>query len=100
VDHAEPRVRSAANNAGAAVAFVARPSVPVTFKVAEFDGTPATAAFLIRDAEGRVYPAQAKRLAPDFFFQPQVYRATGETVRLPAGKYTVRCSRGPESLPR
>jgi hypothetical protein len=73
--------------------------VPVTFKVAEFDGTPCTAAFLIRDGEGRVYPAQAKRLAPDFFFHPQVYRATGETVRLPAGKYAVLCSRGPESIP-
>ena len=81
------------------VAFSARPSVPVTFKVAEFDGTPCTAAFLIRDGEGRVYPAQAKRLAPDFFFHPQVYRATGETVRLPAGKYAVLCSRGPESIP-
>lgn len=89
----------ASNNASATVTFVAHPSVPVTFKVAEFDGKPAMAAFLIRDAEGRVYPAQSKRLAPDFFFQPQVYRATGETVRLPAGKYSVHCSRGPESLP-
>ncbi|MFO0927131.1 MAG: CehA/McbA family metallohydrolase [Gemmataceae bacterium] len=79
--------------------FVARPSVPVTFEVAEFDGTPTTAAFLIRDAAGRVYPAQQKRLAPDFFFHPQVYRSTGETVRLPAGTYTVVCSRGPESVP-
>lgn len=79
--------------------FVARASVPVTFEVAEFDGTPTTAAFLIRDAAGRVYPAQQKRLAPDFFFHPQVYRSTGETVRLPAGKYTVVCSRGPESVP-
>ena len=87
------------NGASARVTFDARPSVPVTFRVAEFDGTPTTAAFLIRDGEGRVYPAQAKRLAPDFFFQPQVYRSTGETVRLPAGKYTVRSSRGPESIP-
>ena len=83
----------------AEISFNARPSVPVTFKVAEFDGTPCTAGFLIRDKEGRVYPAQAKRLAPDFFFHPQVYRATGETVRLPAGKYAVLCSRGPESIP-
>ncbi len=81
------------------LAFAAQPSVPVTFQVAEFDGTPTTAAFIIRDAQRRVYPAQAKRLAPDFFFHPQVYRATGETVRLPTGKYTVRCSRGPESIP-
>ena len=89
----------AKDGAGARFDFTAQPSVPVTFKVTEFDGAPTTAAFLIRDADGRVYPAQAKRLAPDFFFQPQVYRSTGETVRLPAGRYTIRCSRGPESLP-
>lgn len=85
--------------ATAKFAFDAKPSIPVTFQVREFDGNPTTAAFLIRDGSGRVYPAQAKRLAPDFFFQQQVYRSTGETVRLPAGKYTVRCSRGPESVP-
>ncbi|MFN9157809.1 MAG: CehA/McbA family metallohydrolase, partial [Planctomyces sp.] len=48
---------------------------------------------------GRVYPPQTKRLAPDFFFQRQIYRADGETVRLPAGKYSVVCSRGPEAVP-
>jgi hypothetical protein len=79
--------------------FAVAPAVPVTFRVTEADGTPATARFTIRDEDGRVYPAQAKRLAPDFFFQKQVYRATGEQVRLPAGRYTVECSRGPETVP-
>ena len=79
--------------------FVASASHPVTFRVTEFDGSPATAAFIIRDSAGRVYPSQSKRLAPDFFFHPQVYRSTGETVRLPSGRYTVVCSRGPESIP-
>jgi hypothetical protein len=55
--------------------------------------------FEIRDAQKRVYPSMAKRLAPDFFFHPQVYRESGETVRLPAGSYTIQCSRGPESIP-
>ena len=81
------------------VQFKARPSVPVTFRVNEADGSPCMASFIIRDAQGRVYPAQSKRLAPDFFFHPQVYRATGEQVRLPAGRYTVECRRGPESIP-
>jgi hypothetical protein len=90
---------SATSSASTNIAFTARPSIPVTFEVTEADGKPATAAFVIRDTEGRVYPAQAKRLAPDFFFQPQVYRSTGETVRLPAGTYRVACSRGPESIP-
>ena len=79
--------------------FTARKSVEVKFKVAEFDGTPTTASFRITDAAGRIYPAQSKRLAPDFFFHAQIYRATGETVLLPSGTYTVVCSRGPESIP-
>lgn len=86
-------------NAGSVeVTFDAAPSVPATFEVAD-GGRPPMAAFEIRDALGRVYPLPSKRLAPDFFFHPQVYRGTGETVRLPAGTYAVRCSRGPESVP-
>jgi hypothetical protein len=45
-----------------------------------------------------VYPSPAKRLAPDFGFHPQVYRADGEIVRLPDGDYTIEFSRGPESV--
>jgi hypothetical protein len=71
----------------------------VRFHVTEGDGTPATAAFEIRDHENRIYPAQTKRLAPDFSFHPQVYRATGERVLLSKGVYRVKCSRGPESIP-
>ncbi len=42
------------------------------------------------------YPAQSRRLAPDFFFHAQVYRSNGETIRLPAGTYAVEYTRGPE----
>ncbi len=71
----------------------------VTLRVRDENGKPCTAAFVIEDADGRVFPAQAKRLAPDFFFHPQIYRADGEQLRLPDGVYTIRCSRGPESIP-
>jgi hypothetical protein len=81
------------------VTFDVRPALPVTFSVRDSNLAPTVAAFTIRDALGRVYPAQAKRLAPDFFFQPQVYRFDGETVLLPSGTYTVTCQRGPESIP-
>lgn len=48
-----------------------------------------------------IYPLPARRLAakdayPDNFFQPQVYRASGEYVYLPPGKYDVIYTRGPE----
>ncbi len=48
-----------------------------------------------------IYPLPARRIAtrdeyPDFFFQPQIYRADGEHVYLPPGRYTVYYGRGPE----
>ncbi len=85
--------------AAADVAVKTVPSTEVKFTVRDADGTPCMAAFEIRDALGRVYPAQSKRQAPDLFFQTQIYRESGESVRLPRGCYTVRCSHGPESVP-
>ena len=82
-----------------AVLFDVAPSRDVTLHVHDEDGRPTMASFVIRDRIGRVYPVRSKRLAPDFFFQDQIYRADGESVRLPAGEFTVTCSRGPEYLP-
>ncbi len=76
--------------------FESEPAVLVRLGVRDQDGSPTTAAFTIRDARGRVYPSQSRRLAPDFFFHAQVYRADGETVLLQPGKYTVTYTRGPE----
>ena len=83
-----------------AVLFDSQPSIPVTFRVRDFDGAPTTAGFEIRDVRSRVLPAPSKRLAPDFFFHPQVYREDGESVQLAAGTYDVRVTRGPEYLPQ
>jgi hypothetical protein len=80
------------------VLFTALPAHPLRLLVRDETGVPAMAAFTIRDALGRLYPNPAKRLAPDLFFQPQVYRANGETILLPEGSYTVICSMGPEYL--
>ncbi len=81
------------------ILFTIQPSVDVKLHVLDESGKPATAAFQFRDPLGRVYPSQAKRLAPDFFFHPQIYRANGESVKLPAGTYNVEVTRGPEYLP-
>ncbi len=82
------------------VLFTAVPAHPLRLRVLDEHGQPATASFLVRDDAARIYPNIAKRLAPDFFFQPQVYRADGQTIDLPAGAYTVDVSRGPEYLPQ
>ncbi len=81
-----------------AVTFDVEPSHDVTLRVLDEHGRPVTASFTVEDRLGRVYPARVKRLAPDFFFQKQVYRADGDALRLPAGDYTFTCGRGPEYL--
>lgn len=78
------------------VLFSVRPAVPVSLSVLDHDGTPTAARLTIRDKSGHTYPPQAKRLAPDFFFQPQIYRHDGGTVLLPHGEYEIEYSRGPE----
>jgi hypothetical protein len=60
------------------------------------DGRPIVAAFTFRDRLDRVYPSPSRRLAPDFNFHYQVYRAGGETIALQPGQYTVSYTRGPE----
>jgi hypothetical protein len=50
-----------------------------------------------------LYPLPSRRVAaydeyPDFFFEPQVYRADGEHILLPPGKYKVTYTRGPEYI--
>jgi len=78
------------------VLFDVQPAVPITFEIHDEDGTPSTARLTIRDRHGKVYPPQAKRLAPDFFFQQQIYRHHGDVVPLPPGEFVVEYSRGPE----
>ena len=78
------------------VLFTSRPAVQVKLNVIDHDGKPTTGQFVIRDQWNRVYPARARRLAPDFFFHDQIYRHSGETVALPPGEYQVTFTRGPE----
>lgn len=80
------------------ILFTCRPAVDVTLRVLDEQGRPTVASFVIRDRQDHVYPLQTKRLAPDFDFHPQIYRADGERIKLPAGDYTVEFTRGPEYL--
>jgi hypothetical protein len=100
----QKRRRQVAASPAIAIDFESAPAVLVKFHVKDDegqslrDGKPVMASFTIKDSQGRVYPSQSRRLAPDFFFHAQVYRADGETVSLQPGEYTVAYTRGPEYL--
>jgi hypothetical protein len=78
--------------------FDCLPSRSVSFVVCDADGRGCVASLAIKDRQDRVYPPQAMRVAPDLYFQPQIYRGDGETILLPDGEYTVESKRGPEYL--
>lgn len=82
------------------IVFDCLPSSKIKLEVLDEHGKPAMASFIIKDRQNHTYPSQMKRLAPDFFFQPQIYRTSGETLDLPAGSYSVEYGRGPEYLTR
>ena len=82
------------------ILFNCKPSSSILLKVLDEKGQPTTASFIIRDKQNNIYPSLSKRLAPDFFFHPQVYRADGEKISLPVGEYTIQYGRGPEYLNR
>lgn len=78
------------------LAFDCKPSRDVILRVRDDDGRSCMASLTIKDQLDRIYPLQAMRLAPDLQFQRQIYRADGETVRLPDGEYRIETRRGPE----
>jgi hypothetical protein len=86
------------------VVFDSAPAVLVRLQVRDYDGQsrrdgqPIVAAFTFADSRGQIYPSPSRRLAPDFNFHSQVYRADGETIALQPGTYTVTYTRGPEYL--
>ena len=82
------------------IVFNIAPAREITLRVKNEKGEPAFASFLIKDRQGRLYPNPSKRLAPDFPFQPQIYRADGEKVHLPDGYYTMEYGGGPEFYTR
>jgi hypothetical protein len=80
------------------ILFNVAPARSIKMHVLDDDGHSTMASFIFKDHLGRIYPNPAKRLAPDFFFQPQIYRADGEYVSLPPGTYTVSYNGGPEYI--
>jgi hypothetical protein len=79
-----------------AVLFEVKPAIKVKVKVEDFDGKPTVGRFTITDGAGHVFPPQPKRLAPDFFFQKQIYRPNDGIILLPPGEFVVEYGRGPE----
>jgi hypothetical protein len=80
----------------APVLFEIKPAIAVKVGIKDEKGQPTVGRFTFIDKSGHIYPPRAKRIAPDFFFQDQVYRADGGTVLLPPGEFTMQFGRGPE----
>jgi hypothetical protein len=78
------------------ILFTVTPAIAVKLSVLDHDGTRTTGRFQFVDRYGHVFPPQSKRLAPDLFFQKQIYRHDGEVVLLPPGDLTMFYGRGPE----
>ena len=78
------------------ILFDCLPSNDIPIHVRDEGGAPVTASLLITDALNRVYPVQGKRSLPDLWFERQIYRHDGETVRLSDGDYQIDYGRGPE----
>jgi hypothetical protein len=82
----------------AEILFDCVPTTDVVLRIRDESHAAVMAMFDIHDMAGRVYPSLVKRRAPDFWFHSQVYRADGETVRLPKGELVISYGRGPEYL--
>ena len=78
--------------------FTVRAARDITLNMRDWDGQSTTASFIVLDQADRLYPAPSHRLEPDLGFQPQIYRRSEESLRLPAGRYRVIAQRGPEYL--
>ncbi|HEX3151403.1 MAG TPA: CehA/McbA family metallohydrolase [Gemmataceae bacterium] len=80
----------------APVLFDVKPAIKVKVAIKDETGKASVGRFTFTDKSGHIYPPRAKRVAPDFFFQDQVYRPDGGTVLLPPGDFTMVYGRGPE----
>ncbi len=78
------------------ILFECRPAIDIPLVIHDHDGQATTCSLLIKDQQQRVYPNPSRRLAPDFFFHEQVYRADGESISLSPGHYKIVAYRGPE----
>ncbi len=80
---AAPWILTFGSKKGIRADFDCIPSKDIALDIKDWDGEGTVASLLIRDELGRLYPAITQRPEPDLDFQPQVYRADGESVRLP-----------------
>ncbi len=82
----------------ASIMFECKKAASVKLEIIDENKIPTTISLTIKDKYNHIYPSQVKRLAPDFFFQPQIYRTDGEKLELPFGNYIIEYGRGPEYL--
>ncbi len=83
------------------ILFNSLPTFPMEIsQITDETGEDLMAGLIIKNEDKQVFPGQTSRISPDLWFQPQVYRTSGDVIQLPEGSYTVTCLRGPEYIPQ
>ncbi len=82
------------------IVFNTLPVYPLEIQqITDATGEDLMAGLIIKDRDGQVFPGQTNRVSPDLWFQPQIYRTSGDAIMLPEGSYSITCLRGPEYIP-
>ena len=83
------------------ILFNTLPTYPLEIsEITDETGEDLMAGLIIKNENNQAFPPQTSRVSPDLWFQPQVYRTSGDVIQLPEGSYTVTCLRGPEYIPQ
>ncbi len=83
------------------ILFSSLPTFPMEIsQITDETGEDLMAGLIIKNEDKQVFPGQTSRISPDLWFQPQVYRTSGDVIQLPEGSYTITCLRGPEYIPQ
>jgi hypothetical protein len=69
-------------------------------QITDETGDDLMAGLIIKDEHGLIFPGQTNRTSPDLWFQPQIYRTSGDVIQVPEGNYSITCLRGPEYIPQ
>ena len=68
------------------ILFNTLPTYPLEIsEITDETGEDLMAGLIIKNENNQAFPPQTSRVSPDLWFQPQVYRTSGDVIQLPEG---------------